>query len=159
YKFTTGPGADNGVHTFPITLVTAGNQRITATDTLASAPVITGASSTMAVAGFGVQSLTPAPTGFVVTFNKPLAPANLAFYGAGAKTAAASLVGAAVGAIDGTLLLDPSGTSARFKATANALNFLNTVVGGGPSSVVLPDDTYTVTLNGGQSGFTDNLGA
>jgi hypothetical protein len=36
YTFTTGDGADNGVHTFPagVTLITVGNQTLTVTDTV-----------------------------------------------------------------------------------------------------------------------------
>jgi hypothetical protein len=36
YLFTTGDGGDNGVHTFPggVTLVTVGDQALTATDTV-----------------------------------------------------------------------------------------------------------------------------
>jgi hypothetical protein len=43
YTFTTGAGADNGVHTFTIMLKTAGSQSITATDTVTG--VITGSES------------------------------------------------------------------------------------------------------------------
>jgi hypothetical protein len=39
YRFTTGPGADNGVHTFQVTLKTAGARTITATDTATSTPL------------------------------------------------------------------------------------------------------------------------
>jgi hypothetical protein len=46
YTFTTGTGGDNGVHTFSATLVTAGSQRLTATDTT---------TSTMIGSDFGIQ--------------------------------------------------------------------------------------------------------
>ena len=40
YTFTTGPGSDNGMHLFSVTLKTAGSQSVTATDTVTS--TITG---------------------------------------------------------------------------------------------------------------------
>src|SRR5262249_34111223 len=73
-----------------------------------------------------------------------------------------TLTGATSGtSLGGTLLIDPTGTSLTFEATAIPLDFLNTVVNNGPDSVVLPDDTYTVRLKSGlaANGFFDLLGA
>src|SRR5439155_1204786 len=47
YTFTTGTGADNGVHTFAATLKTSGNQTLTASDTATGS--ITGTSGSIAV--------------------------------------------------------------------------------------------------------------
>src|SRR5205823_5913252 len=51
-------------------------------------------------------------------------------------------------------------TSATFKASAIPLDFVNTVINSGPDSVVLPDDTWHVTLisGSGANGFKDALG-
>src|SRR5207244_13656172 len=67
-----------------------------------------------------------------------------------------TLVGAKTGPISGSLLMDAPYTSITFHATANGLLLLNNF-----GSVVLPDDTYTVTLvsGSGSNGFLDALGA
>jgi hypothetical protein len=150
-KLTSGQG------TFSVTLKTAGTQTLTAIDSVAVNPVITGTSSPITTRGLVVSSFTPTPTGFVVTFSKPFLPADLALYGIGAHFAPdVKLVGATNGPISGSLILDPSNMSLTFKATANTLDFLNDF-----SSVVLPDDTYTVTLASGSAsrGFLDALGS
>src|SRR5439155_26701761 len=108
--------------------------------------------------GLTVSSLTPTPTGFTVTFSKPFDPAKLTMYGVGNTPQDVTLLGDGNRIpISGTLVIDPTNTSATFKATAMPLNFFNTVVTGGPPSVVLPDDTYTVTLKSGtaNNGFFD----
>src|SRR5207245_5903545 len=48
YIFTAGPGLDNGVHTFTVTLSTVGSQWLTASDTAASS--ITGTQTGIVVA-------------------------------------------------------------------------------------------------------------
>ena len=55
YTFTTGPGGDNGVHTFSVTLKTAGTQYVKATDTTTSS--ITGTQSGIVVQPAGAVSL------------------------------------------------------------------------------------------------------
>src|SRR5205823_14222049 len=60
YAFTTGAGADNGVHTFSATLKTAGTQSITATDPVTASisgsqsgiNVGPGATVSLSVAGY-----------------------------------------------------------------------------------------------------------
>jgi len=61
YTFTT---ADNGTHTFNVTLQTNGSQSVTATDTVAAA--VTGASGTITVSGGsgGSVSLSPSTVSF-----------------------------------------------------------------------------------------------
>src|SRR5207253_1750579 len=59
-------GSDNGAHTFSVTLKTAGNQTVTATDTATSS--ITGTSNTVTVSGapathFGLSAPTSATAG------------------------------------------------------------------------------------------------
>ncbi len=82
YTFMTGSGRDNGSHTFSVTLNTAGNQTITATDTALTNPLVTGSSGNIVTRGLLVTSLTPTADGFIATFNKPFLPADLALYGA-----------------------------------------------------------------------------
>src|SRR5262249_44065929 len=139
-----------------------GSQTITATDTASTAPTITGTSSAITARGLTVSALTPTPTGFTVTFTKPLDPSKITMYGANGTLQDVTLIGATGGIpITGTLIIDPTNTIVTFKATAIPLNFVNTVINGGASSVVLPDDTYTVTLKSGTAGngFFDLLGA
>jgi hypothetical protein len=61
YTFTSGAGSgfDNGVHTFSVTLNTAGPQSITATDTVAA--TITGSQSNIAVTAPLLASISVAP--------------------------------------------------------------------------------------------------
>jgi hypothetical protein len=146
---------NGGRGTFSVTLNAPGNQTITATDTLN--PAITGTSGPITTRGLTVTSVTPAPTGFIASFSKPFVPADLTLYGAGLHTVQdVTLVGAHVGAINGSLVIDPSNMSLVFKATVGGLSVLNDF---GP--VVLPDDTYTVTMvsGTGSNGFIDPLGA
>src|SRR5437588_1716714 len=148
--FTTGAGQDNGVHTFSAILNTAGKQSITATDTVSTIPTITGTSNTIVSQGLMVTSLTPIPTGFTAIFNKPFKPDALTLYGPNVHTVNdVTLVGSkgSVGAIHGSLIIDPTNMSVTFNATSNYLSLKN-----GGNSVVLPDDTYTVTLVSGEPG-------
>jgi hypothetical protein len=144
----------SGVGTFSVTLNSQGSQTITATDNALTNPILTGTSGAITARGLTVSSLTPSARGFTAVFSKPFVPANLSIYGTGSKTADVTLVGAHVGPISGSLLVDPSNTSVTFNATANSLLALF-------DSPVLPDDTYTVTLvsGSGNSGFLDALGA
>ena len=146
-----------GRSVFSATPNTAGSQTITATDTLSTNPKITGTSSAITTRGLTVTSLTPSPDGFTATFSKPFIPADLTLFGAGLNTVQdVTLIGTHVGAIPGSLIIDPAYMSVTFHATANSLSLLNNF-----GSVVLPDDTYTVTLlsGSGSSGFLDALGA
>ncbi len=160
YAFTTtGANADAGVHSFAVTLVTAGNQTIKALDSSALPAV--GVSNAITTRGLVVTSFSPQPDGFTATFSKPFVPGDLALFGAALNVpAAVVMTGAGVGPIHGSLLVDPSNQSVTFKATASYLNELNSLHGGS-NSVVLPDTTYTVTLVSGTSSnaFLDALGA
>jgi hypothetical protein len=144
-----------GVGAFSVTLNTAGNQSITATDTVSTNPVITGATSAITARGLVVAA---APTvtadGFTVNFSKPFIPGDIVLYGAGQTLPDVALAGKVNGPITGTVLVDPASMSLTFKATANTL----AAFFGDP---ILPDDTYTLTLisGTGSHGFHDALGA
>src|SRR5205823_15028781 len=110
-------------------------------------------SAAIATRGLTVSALMPTATGFTVTFSKPFDPAKLTMYGPGNATQDVTLIGAGGGIpIAGTLIIDSTNTSATFKASAIPLNFINTIVNGGSESVVLPDDTYAVTIKSGTGG-------
>jgi N-acetylneuraminic acid mutarotase len=144
----------NGSGVFSVTLNTGGDQTITATDKTTS-PAITGTSGPI-TPPLTVTGFAPTATGFTVSFNKPFNPADLTMYGADVHTVQdVTLVGAHVGAISGSLILDPSNMSLTFIATQNSLALQN-----GLASVVLPDDAYTATLvsGSGANGFLDALG-
>jgi hypothetical protein len=51
YTFTTGPGADNGIHTFTVTLKSSGLQSVTVTDTVTSS--LTATANVTVVSTFG----------------------------------------------------------------------------------------------------------
>jgi RHS repeat-associated protein len=98
-----------------------------------------------------VTSFTHTPTGFTVTLSRPFIPGDLALYGSSLNTVPdVTLVGNHVGAIPGSLIIDPSNMSFTFLATAN---YLKAFFG----SPILPNDTYTVTLvsGSGTNGFLD----
>jgi hypothetical protein len=149
-----------GVGTFNVTLNTAGSQTITATDNLFGLPTITGTSSRISTRGLTVTSLTPTATGFTVTFSKTFTSADVNLYGGSQPGLLqdVTLVGTRSGMVNGSFVVDPSGTSATFKASSI---FLSTFF----QSSVLPDDTWTVTLASGTGtgatthGFFDALNA
>ncbi len=96
-------------------------------------------------AGLLVTSLDPTSTGFVVHFNRDLDAARLNLYDAetaGFGPADIVLQGAATGAVNGSLVVDPTHRQATFLQTS------------GP----LVADTYTVTLRSAPDGFTDSAG-
>jgi hypothetical protein len=155
YTFTTGAGKDNGVHTFNADLKTGGSQSITATDSASTNPTITGSSSAITTRGLVVSAFTPTATGFTVAFNKPIVASNISLFGGTAlgPTRNVTLVGSSNGPVNGTFIIDPSGTSATFKAS-------NVYLATFFQSAVLPNDTWTATLvsGTGATGFFDALG-
>ncbi len=163
YAFTgSGAGLDNGVHTFTsgLTLSTPGNQKVTVSDLAATNPTVTGTSSGIVTRGLTVTAFTPTPTGFTASFSKAFIPNDLTLYAASQSAVQdVTLVGARVGPIHGSLVIDPSNRSITFKATASYLSELNGAAQSATSSAVLPDDTYTVTLvsGSGANGFIDGL--
>jgi autotransporter-associated beta strand protein len=138
----TDAGLTAGVGVFNVTLMTSGSQTISATDNAGTLPITTtGAITTR---GLVVTGLTPTATGFTVTFSKPFTLSNVNLY-AGSQASPlqdVTLVGASSGPVNGSFIVDPSGTSATFKASSI---FLSTFF----QSTVLPDDTWTVNLVSG----------
>src|SRR5262249_46890294 len=92
-----------------------------------------------------VTSCTPTATGFTVAFSKPIAVSNVVLYGGTSTTPLqnVTLVGVTNGPVNGTLLVDPSGYSATFKASST---YLSTFLSG---ATVLPNDTWKVVLTSG----------
>ena len=91
---------------------------------------------------FQIAQLTPAPSAFVVGFNRAIDPAVLSLYDVESGAfgeADVTLVGNAVGLVAGSLVIDDDGDELTFIAT------------GGP----LPADTYTVTMRSAPDGIKD----
>src|SRR5262249_52215103 len=104
----------NGKGVFTVTFNTAGDQTITVTDRT-TVPALTGTSAGV-IPPLAVTSFAPTATGFTANFNKPFNPARLSLYGTGTRTLAdVTLVGAHVGSVAGSLLLDPTYRSITFK--------------------------------------------
>jgi hypothetical protein len=109
--------------------------------------------------GLTVKLQTTTATGFTVTFTRPIDTSKVFLYG-GTVTGPiqnVTLVGAHNGPVNGSFIIDPSGTWATFKASST---FLQTFF----QQSVLPNDTWTVTLVSGTgtgssaNGFFDMLG-
>jgi hypothetical protein len=158
----------NGVGTFNVTLKSTGNQTITVSDvaSLTTPPLITGSTAAIETRGLTVTGFTPTATGFTVTFSKPIVNADITLYGGTQATPIQNvqLVGkstlATLGAVNGIFVIDPSGVSATFKASTDWLQNI-----AGQTDGLLPNDTWTVTLESGAgsgataNGFFDALGA
>ncbi len=158
YTFTTGAGGDDGVHVFNVKLLTAGSQKITAGDTTATAPAILGTGAAIAAAGLAVTDFRQTPTGFIATFNQPINPGNLTFYGTGSTQQDIMLIGKKTNngqPYPGTLIIDATKTLITFNVSSNFL-----VASNPGGSATLPDDVYTVTLTRGigNNGFQDLTG-
>src|SRR5262249_54411243 len=140
----------SGVGTYSVTLNTAGSQTITATDTVSTNPTITGISRPVTSRGLTVTDLTPTATGFTVSFSKPIVTSDVYLYGGTVANPIqdVTLVGkntaSVLGPVNGTLVVDPSGTIATFKASTDWLENL-----AGQTNGLLPNDSYTVTLQSG----------
>jgi hypothetical protein len=158
YTFISGTGQDNGVHTFSVMLKTAGSQTITASDATSINPTVTGTSSPITTRGLVVTDFTPTATGFTVHFSESFVVGDVNLYGGSQASPLqdVTLVGASNGPVNGSFVVNPSGTSATFKASSI---FLATFF----QSSVLPDDSWTVVLVSGTGtgatahGFFDSL--
>ncbi len=160
YTFTTGTGNDNGSHVFNVKLLTNGTQKITAADTTATVPAIVGTSGAVTASGLKVTALNKTPTGFTVTFNQAINPADLTIYGNGNTQQDVLLIAAQTPSqpsysVPGTLIVDASKKLVTFNVSANFLSASNPT-----GSATLPDDTYTLTLLSGvgANGFQDVSG-
>jgi N-acetylneuraminic acid mutarotase len=166
YTFTTGPGMENGVHVFIVTFMSAGSRTITATDATSTNPTITGTSGLITTRGLTVTALTPTATGFIVTFSKPIVASDINLYGGAVAnpirnvTMVGNNTGPIFGPVNGIFVIDSSGTSATFKASSDWLQNI-----ADQTDLLLPNDTWTVTLQSGTgtgstaNGFFDALGA
>jgi hypothetical protein len=130
-----------GSGVFSATLTTSGNQTLAVSSTASG---MKGVSAAIAVRGLIVTGLSPTPTGFAVTFDKPFDPTTLSLYYAP----------------DDVLLADGSAAVIRGSLA------LNTASGAPPdrsftfvaTSGVLAAGNYTVTLVSGASGIKDASG-
>jgi hypothetical protein len=155
-----------GTGTFSATLKTAGSQTLTAIDTVSTNPVIAGTTSAIAAHGLTVTGLAPQAAGFTVTFNKPIVSSSVSLYGGSTANSIHNVTligkntGAILGPVNGIFVIDPSGTSATFKASTDWLANI-----AGQTDGLLPNDTWSVTLQSGTgtgssaTGFFDTLGA
>src|SRR5262249_18501349 len=131
YTFVAG---DNGIHSFNVTLKTGGSQTVTVTDlnSLTTPPLITGTTAAISTRGLVISGLAPRADGFTVTFSKPIATSSVSLYGGtvAAPIQNVTLTGKNSGPVNGTLVVDPSGTIATFKASSIFLStfFSSTVL-------------------------------
>jgi N-acetylneuraminic acid mutarotase len=149
----------DGAGSASVTLNTGGSHTITAVDPVSTQPIISGTSNAIITRGLTVKVLNPTATGFIVTFSRQIDITKVFLYG-GTVTGPiqnVTLVGAHNGPVNGSFIIDPSGTWATFKASST---FLQTFF----QQSVLPNDTWTVTLVSGTgtgsiaNGFFDLLG-
>jgi N-acetylneuraminic acid mutarotase len=154
-----------GQGVFNVTLNTPGSHTITVTDSSATNPTITGTSRVITTRGLTVSRFTPTATGFTVAFSKPIVTSAINLYGGTVAnpiqnvTLIGKNTGPVLGPVNGIFVIDPSGASATFKASTDWLEN----IAGSPTGV-LPNDTWTVTLQSGTgtganaNGFFDTLG-
>ena len=150
YTFTTGTGKDNGVHTFSVTLKTAGTQYLTATDTTTSS--ITGTQSGIVVLAAGAVSLsvagfpTPDTAGvahnFTVTAYDPYGNVATGYTGKVAFTSGDSQAGLPVSYTFTTGTGKDNGVHT-FSATLNTAG----------TRYLTATDTTTSSITGTQSGI------
>jgi len=152
-----------GLGIFSATLVTPGNQAISAADS--ATPGITAATTDVVIRGLVVTSFTPTPTGFSITFNKPFNPSTVIMYTpTGVQDDIMLTTSSTQVSVRGSVLINPADTSITFvkTASASALGSFN------PAAGLLAAGQYTVTLRsfhlapgeslGAISGFQDALG-
>jgi len=145
----------SGVGTFGATLVTPGNQTLSATDTVSG---ITGTTSPIVTRGLVVTAFTLTPSGFTVAFNEPFNPSAINLYTSASLPDDVMLatLGSQV-SVRGSVLFNADDTGFTFVKTvvASAVGTFN------PGSGLLTAGTYTVTLRGGSmgvNGLQDALG-
>jgi hypothetical protein len=144
-----------GAGTFSATLMTVGNQTLSADDTVNN---INGTSGQIITRGLVVTSFATTPSGFVIGFNKPLDPSTELMYTTG--TTPDDIILATAGAqigVRGTVLINAADTSITFVKTDNitASGTFN------PAKGLLSAGNYTLTLRSltdSGNGFQDSLG-
>ena len=143
-----------GVGVFGVTLNSPGNQTVTAADVAIGA--ITGTSNSIATRGLTVAGLSPTPSGFVATFDKPFVASAINLYdstsGGGVDDVLLTGPNAPQISFHGSLIISPNDQTITFVKTSNF-----TGVGFIPSTGVLAAGTYTVTFRSATNGFVDIL--
>ncbi len=153
-SYTFSATTDQGMHVFTgVVLNTPGNQTITATD----AGGVTGTNTTPIVSrGLTVTSLTPTPSGFTATFDKPFVPTDINLYdsssGGGVDDVVLTGPNAPQISFHGSLIISANDQTITFVKTSNF-----TGAGFNPGTGVLSAGTYTVTFRSAASGFVDSL--
>jgi hypothetical protein len=110
-------------------------------------------------AGLMVSQITPTATGFKLSFNQPLATAELNLYDGYPATLGSAdvrLVGINTGAVRGSLVLSEGDRRITFIRTGG-LRAAGTGLTAAAAGL-LPADTYTVTLRSAANGFKDPAG-
>ena len=103
----------------------------------------------------GANGVAATSSRVVLTFNRPVDPSVLSLYDAtpgGFGAADVALVGAATGAVSGSLILSEDGLTATFMKTGGIDLTTGQTVG------LLQPDTYTLTLRSATNGFKDKQG-
>jgi hypothetical protein len=144
-----------GVGTFSATLMTVGNQTLSADDTVNN---IEGTSGQIVTRGLVVTSFATTPSGFVIAFNKAFDPGTVLIYTTG--TTPDDIILATAGSqisVRGTALINAADTALTFVKTDNitASGTFN------PAKGLLSAGNYTLTLRSltdSGNGFQDNLG-
>ena len=157
YTFTTGTGADNGVHTFSATLKTAGSQSITATDTVNSAlsgtqspiTVNSAAASSLLVAGYPSPTTIDVAHTFTVTILDPDGNVATGYSGTIHFTSSDSMVTVGAGLPSDYTFTTGAG------ADDGVHTFSATLKTPGSQSITATD-TANSALSGTQSGITVN---
>ncbi len=153
-SYTFSATTDQGVHVFTgVVLNTPGSQTITATD----AGGVTGTNTSPIVSrGLTVTSLTPTPSGFTATFDKPFVPTDINLYdsssGGGVDDVVLTGPNAPQISFHGSLIISANDQTITFVKTSNF-----TGAGFNPGTGVLSAGTYTVTFRSAASGFVDSL--
>ncbi len=153
YQFTA---ADMGVHTFNVTLATAGAQTVTINDTaqgrlVASVGVVVSpaATSTLGVAGFPTLVLKGSTGTFTVTAKDAFGNVTSAYRGTVHLTSSDSMATFANG--DGTPL---TGNNYTFTAADNGVHTFRATLNTVGTQSITATDTVTATITGTQSGIS-----
>ena len=154
YTFTTGAGADNGVHTFSATLRTVGSQTITATDTVSgtitgSATVTVNAASPTIAKAFNPATIQSGGTS-VVTLT--LSNSNTSALSNGSFTDTLVNMSAGGGGVGGTCV---GTTPATLSAGATALSFTGITIPASSSCTVI--FSVTSSTAGGNNNTTSGV--
>jgi hypothetical protein len=140
---------------FSVTLMTAGNQTLTASDPVSG---IGGMSNPFVTGGLVVTGFASTPSGFSISFNRAFNPGTLLMYTTG--TTPDDVILATSGSqvsVRGSVLIDPTDTRLTFVKT-DSISSAGTF---NPANGLLAAGSYTLTLRSltAGNGFEDALGA